>query len=116
MIGGESAAGAFYRSLFSFVLAALRFGKMSCGTSQGRDNLIAIEFLESELTKKGPQSAKLMSGFVKPGGSFCDQTLCLSPEFDLKSELMRGRIKALTKNGLSGMARFKNFETHVLFL
>ena len=38
-----------------------------------------------------------MSGFVKPGGSFFDQTLCMSPEFDLKSELMSGRVKALTK-------------------
>ena len=50
-IAGEMAPGAFYLSLFALVLATLRFKSMSCGTAQWRENIAAIEFLDSELVK-----------------------------------------------------------------
>ena len=65
--------------------------------AQGRGNLSAIEFLESEIAKKGFETADLTSAFAKPDGSQMDLTLRLSPEFDLKSELANGRAKVLTK-------------------
>ena len=87
----------FYRSFFALALETLRFKKMSWGAAQGRDNLPAIEFPESELAIKGPQSVNLLTDFVKPGGSSCDQNLRLWSEVDLKSELTNGRVKALEK-------------------
>ena len=44
----------FYRPLLALTLETLRFKKMSLGTAQGRENLYAIEFPESELAKKAP--------------------------------------------------------------
>ena len=97
-IVGENAPGTFYQSLFALVLATLRFKRMSRGTVQGHENLAAIEFLESELVKKkGFQTVNLLTVFVKPEGASLENDLRLSPEFDLKSELAHGRVKALTK-------------------
>ena len=48
----ENAPMTFYRSLLALVMATLRFGKMSWVEAQGRYNLYAVEFLESELAKK----------------------------------------------------------------
>ena len=56
-----------------------------------------IDNLESELPRKGFEAVDLRSGFVKPGGPQMDLAMRLSPEFDLTSELLRGRSKDLTK-------------------
>ena len=57
----------------------------------------AIDNLESELTTKGFATADLLSAFVNPDGSQMDMAMRLSPEFDLKSELLSCLSKVLTK-------------------
>ena len=94
---GENSPKTPHRSLFALVLANLRFKKMSRCTVLGRENFAAIGFLEIELVKKGCRTVNLLTGFVKPGGTSLENDLCLCPEFDLKSELRNGRVKALTK-------------------
>ena len=64
---GETAPEAFYNSLFSYVLAPLRFKNTSWGAAQGRGNLAAAEFRESELVKKVFRTVNLLTGFVKTG-------------------------------------------------
>ena len=91
----------FYRSSFALVFATLRFKKMSRGKAQCRESLSAIGPIESE-PGKGSRSVNLLTGFVKPGGTSFEPNLRLSPEFDLKSELMNGRVKALTKTDFLG--------------
>ena len=44
--------GTVYNSLFALVLTTLRFKEMSRGNLQGRDALLATEFIESELGKR----------------------------------------------------------------
>ena len=63
----------------------------------GRENLAAAEFPEIELAKKSFRTINLLTGIVKPGGASLENDLRLCPEFDHKSELLRGRVKALTK-------------------
>ena len=70
---------------------------MSCGAAQGRENSPAVGNLESELPMEGFAPAYLLSWFVKSDGSQMDLEMRLSPEFDLKSELLSGRVKAFTK-------------------
>ena len=67
------------------------------GAFQGRENLAATEFHESELVKKGPRTVNRLTVFAKPDGTSLGNDLCLSPEFDPESELANGRVKALTK-------------------
>ena len=87
----------FYRSFSSLVLATLRFGKMSRGATEGREKLPSLENLSIELSKKGCETVDLSDAFVKLVGSAMDLSNRLSPEFDLKSELLSGRAKALAK-------------------
>ena len=54
------------------------------------------------------ETADLLSAFVKPGGSQIDPAMRLSPEFDLKSELLSGRADVLTK---TGRAAFRDART-----
>ena len=70
---------------------------MSWGTAIGRENLAAVEFLESERVKKGRRTVNLLTGFAKPGGADLENVLFLCAEFDLKSELLGGRAKTLTE-------------------
>ena len=70
---------------------------MSRWASQGRENSHAVDKIESELPTKGFATADLLSAFLKPYGSAIDLTMRLSPEFDLKSELLSCRVKVLTK-------------------
>ena len=67
------------------------------GAAQGRGNLSAIDNLESESPRKGFATVDLLSVFVKPDGHQMDLTMRLPPEFDLKSELLSGRVEVLTK-------------------
>ena len=84
---GEEAHKTFYGSLFALALSTIRFGKMSCGIAQGRENFPAIDNLESEWLRGGFATTDLLSAFATPGGSEIDLTMSLSPEFDHKSEL-----------------------------
>ena len=51
----------------------------------------------AELTKQGFGTADLLDAFVKPDGSAKDLGNRLPPEFDLKSELLSGIVKVITK-------------------
>ena len=57
--------------------------------------MASLDNLPIELTKKGFETFDLLFGFVKPGGHAADLSNRLSREFDLKSELLIGRAKAL---------------------
>ena len=70
---------------------------MSWGTAEGRDKLSALDNLSIEISKKGSQTADSMSDFVKPAGSPMGRYSRMSPDFDLKEELLSGRVKVLTK-------------------
>ena len=59
--------------------------------------LSALGNLSRELPKKGFGTVDLMSGFVKPDLYAVDLRNLMSPEFDLKSELISGRVEDLTK-------------------
>ena len=47
--------------------------------------------------KKGPQAVNPLTIFVNQAGASLENDLRLSPEFDLKSELLNVRVKSLTK-------------------
>ena len=51
----------------------------------------------------GFETADLMSAFVKRDGSVMDLAIRMSPEFDLKSELSRGRVEVLTKTDCAAL-------------
>ena len=97
----EDAPTTFYRSLFAFVLANLRFGKMSRWGDGRSRKFSAMGNLSIELSKKGFETVDLLSGFVKPDGSAMDLSNRLSPEFAPKSKLLSDRAKSLAKNRLS---------------
>ena len=83
--------------LYGLVLTTPLFEKMSRRASESRVKLPAVGNLSREMPKKGFETVDLLSAFVKPGGSAMDLTHRLSPEFDLKEELLSGRVKVLTK-------------------
>ena len=87
----------FYQSLFAWGLSTLRFEIASWGTQEGREKLSALYNLSIEISKKGCQAGDLLSAFVKADGSAIDRDHRLSPWFDLKEELLSGRVKVLTK-------------------
>ena len=70
---------------------------MSWGVAQGRENLSAVDNLESELPMKGFETVDLLSPFGKQGGSQIDLAMRLQTEFALKSALSSARVKVLTK-------------------
>ena len=61
--------------------------------------------LSIELSKKGFETVDLLEAFVKPDGSAMDLTNRLSQEFDLKEELVSGRVKVLTKTDFPASPR-----------
>ena len=67
-ISSGTAPETFYNSLFALILTTLRFKEMSWGALQCRDSLLATDFVESELRKKGFRTFDLMSGFVTSEG------------------------------------------------
>ena len=70
---------------------------MSLGATEGRDKLSSLDNLSIEIYKEGFRTFDLLSAFVKAGGSAMDLTHRLSPEFDLKEELLSGRAKVATE-------------------
>ena len=70
---------------------------MSWGATEGREKLPALDNLPIDISKKGFKTADLLSAFAKSGGSAMDLTNRLPPEFDLKEELLIGRVKVATK-------------------
>ena len=65
----------------------------------------ALEFFDTEIAGKGFRATDVFSGFAKSGGFALGGNLRLSPDYNLKSELLSGRAMALTKNGLSSSTR-----------
>ena len=96
-ISGEVAPNTFYRSLLASALETLRCEKMTFGASEVRANSPPFDNLSSEMSKQGFGAVDLLSAFAKADGSAMDLTNRLSPEFDLKEELLSGRVKFLTK-------------------
>ena len=76
------------------------------GETEGREKSSALGNLSLEMSKKGFGTVDLLDASVKPTWSPMDPTNRLSAEFDLKSELLSGRAKALTKNRLPRIPRF----------
>ena len=70
---------------------------MSWWATEGRDKLPSLDNLTIEIPKKGFETIDLSSAFAKAGGPPMDLANRLSPEFDLKDELLSGRVKVLTK-------------------
>ena len=70
---------------------------MSLGATEGRDKLSSLDNLSIEIYKEGFRTFDLLSAFVKAGGSAMDLADLLSPEFDLKEELLSDRVKVLAK-------------------
>ena len=63
----------------------------------------SVDKLESELPKKGFDAVDLLPGLVNQDGCQMDLSMRLSPEFDLKSELLRCRAKALAKTDCAAL-------------
>ena len=61
------------------------------------EKLPALDDQPGEISKKGFQTVDLFSAFAKAGGSAMDRDTRPSPEFNLKEELLIGRVKVSTK-------------------
>ena len=70
---------------------------MTFGASEVRANSPPFDNLSSEMSKQGFGAVDLLSAFAKADGSAMDLTNRLSPEFDLKEELLSGRAKVATE-------------------
>ena len=80
---------------------------MHRGGAQGRENLYAADNLESELQRRCFEAVDLLSALAKQDGSEIDLAMRLSPEFDLKSELLSGRVRVLTKTDCAGWRDYR---------
>ena len=65
--------------------------------ADGHVKLSAVDNTSSAIQRKGRQAVDLASAFVKPGGSQIDRDARFSPDFNLKEELLSGRVKGLSK-------------------
>ena len=74
------------------------------------------DFSKIELVKRSPETAKSLNGICKAGRGVFRNDLSLSPEFDLMSELLNGRVMALKKRIDWSVAIPERLNTHVLFL
>ena len=67
------------------------------GAAEGRDKLHSLDNTSRDISKKGFGTVDLLSAFAKAVGSAMDLANRLSAEFDLKDELLSGRVNVLTK-------------------
>ena len=70
---------------------------MSWGAADGPLELPALDNLPIMVSRKGFRTVDLLSAFVKPDGPQIDRGDRVSPDFNLKEELLSGRVKVLTK-------------------
>ena len=90
----EAPPSSFHQSLMALVLTTLRFAKMSRGAAAGRQKLSDLYNLSSHIRKQGFQTVDLLSAFVNPGGYQIDLDARSSTDFDLKADLLNGRVKS----------------------
>ena len=67
------------------------------GAAGGRLELSAVDNLSGAMSRKGFRTIDLLSVFVTPGGSPTDRGARLSRDFNLREEILRGRVKVHTK-------------------
>ena len=70
---------------------------MPWAASEGRQKFHALDNLPSQIQQKGFQTADLLYAFVKTDVSQIDPDTRSSADLDLKTELLNGRAKVLTK-------------------
>ena len=70
---------------------------MSLGAKEGREKFPALYNLSIDISKKGFKTTDLLSAVLKADGSAMNLTNRLSQEFDLKDELLSGRVKGMAE-------------------
>ena len=69
------------------------------GGGAGNEKLSASDYLSGNVQKQGFRTTDLLYAFIKTDGhgGQIDLATRSSPDFDLKAELLQGRVKVLTK-------------------
>ena len=64
---------------------------------EGSEKLSSLDYLSDQIQTKGSQKVDLLRAFIKTDGSQIDIETRPSGDFDLKADLLHGRVKVLTQ-------------------